>query len=204
MATLTDRTVEYPSYSVSVNSNYTENVLDFFGAIFGGNGEGFLQFLSMAWSVWSVIAFVLSAIFIYGIIYSYIRINEYGEMKTKQFAEEERLWRELNDPDQGNRRWRDVEEHVQSNNPNDWKLAIIEADVMLEQMLEEAGFAGTTIADRLRSASSRSFVTIDDAWQAHRVRNQIAHGGTDFVLTQKMAQTTIVQYRKVFEEFGVV
>lgn len=204
MATLTDRTVEYPSYSLSVNSGYTDNVVAFFNLIFGSNGEGILQFLSTVWSVWSLIAFILSGLFIYGIIYSYIRVSEYGEIKTKQIVEEERLWRELNDPDQGNRRWREVEEHVQSDNPNDWKLAIIEADVMLEQMLEEAGFAGTTIADRMRSASTRSFATLDDAWQAHRVRNQIAHGGTDFVLTQKMAQATIIQYRKVFMEFGVV
>lgn len=188
--------------SVSIEPEVFRSTFDFFRAF--GDFEAFFATLGTIWDVYSVIAFILSGIFIYGIIYSYIRINEYGEVMTKMVLDDEERWRQLHNPDQGNRRWQEVEAHVQSNNPNDWKLAIIEADVMLEKMLEEAGYAGTTIADRLRSASTRSFGTVEDAWAAHRVRNQIAHGGTDFVLTQKMAQATIIQYKKVFQEFGMV
>ena len=156
------------------------------------------------WTLYSVIALIVSGFFIYGIIYSYIKRNEYSRLIEEQLANEEKRWKQLHDPQQGNQRWLDVEQHVYSTNPNDWKLAIIEADVMLEKMLEDAGFGGVTVADRLRSASSRSFASIEDAWQAHRVRNQIAHGGTDFVLTQKMAQATIIQFKRVFQEFGVI
>ncbi len=187
--------------NIQVDPEAVVGISNFFSTISDG---AIWELLKSVWSVWTVISFILSAIFIYGIIYSYIRMNEYAELKTKKIEDEEKLWRQMHDPGQGNRRWLEVEEHVHSNNPNDWKLAIIEADVMLENMLEEAGFAGNTIADRLRSASGRSFAHIDDAWQAHRIRNQIAHGGTDFVLTQKMAQATIIQFKKVFEEFGTV
>ena len=86
----------------------------------------------------------------------------------------------------------------------DWKLAIIEADVLLERMLDKAGYAGNTVGEKLKSASVRSFTTLDDAWRAHRVRNQIAHGGADFVLTQKTAHETIVLYERVFKEFHVI
>ena len=44
--------------------------------------------------------------------------------------------------------------------------------------------------------------TLDDAWQAHKVRNQIAHAGADFVLTQKITRETIMMYKRVFEELG--
>lgn len=194
--------LDMPSFGVE--SEAARGAFDFFSFVTAGSFESVAGLLQTIWTIYSLIAFGLSALFIYGIIYSYIKINEYGEYKEQKILAEEERWRQMHDPSQGNRRWQEVEGHVDSNNPNDWKLAIIEADVMLEKMLEEAGFAGTTIADRLRSASGRSFGTIDDAWQAHRVRNQIAHGGSDFVLTQKMAQTTIIQYRKVFEEFGLV
>lgn len=189
--------------TLQINPEAARNTYDLFSMFFSGGGEVW-AWLGTIWIVYSVIAFLLSALFIYGIIYSYLRVNELSEIVSKQIADEEERWRQRQDPEKGNRRWKEVESHVLSNNPNDWKLAIIEADVMLEKMLEEYGFAGTTIADRLRSASGRSFRTIEDAWQAHRVRNQIAHGGSDFVLTQKMAQATIIQYRKVFEEFGAV
>lgn len=189
--------------SVGVNPETSRGTYDFFSSLadFGG---GFMSVLDTIWTVYTAIAFMLSAVFIYGIIYSYVRSNQYDQWWVEKLAEDEKRWRQLHDPEKGNRRWQEVEDHVRSNNPNDWKLAIIEADVMLENMLEEAGFAGNTIADRLRSASGRSFATIEDAWQAHRMRNQIAHGGSDFVLTQKMAQATITQYRRVFEEFKYI
>ena len=191
--------------TLSINPETTRNIFDFFSSITGGGGgDGLGSLFQTIWTVYSAIAFALSALFIYGIIYSYIKINEYGEYKVNKFKEEEKKWNQLKEPNQGNRRWKEVEEHVHSNNPNDWKLAIIESDVMLDKMLADAGFAGNTVADRIRSASGRSFTTIDDAWQAHRMRNKIAHGGTDFVLTQKMAQATLIQYRKVFEEFGII
>lgn len=189
--------------TVGVDKEAARSAFDLF-SFFASSDGGFWAALHTFWSVYTIFAFIISAILIYGIIYSYIKFNELSEVLADKLKAEEERWKQAHDPDQGNRRWMEVEEHVHSNNPNDWKLAIIEADVMLEKMLEEAGFAGVTIADRLRSASGRSFGTIEDAWQAHRVRNQIAHGGSDFVLTQRMAQATIIQYKKVFQEFGVV
>jgi hypothetical protein len=35
------------------------------------------------------------------------------------------------------------------------------------------------------------------------VRNKIAHAGADFILTQKIARETIMQYERVFKELGV-
>ena len=63
---------------------------------------------------------------------------------------------------------------------------------------------GTTIGEKLKSASPNSFKTLDQAWRAHRVRNEIAHAGSDFVLTKKAAQDTITQYKMVFEEFELL
>ena len=94
--------------------------------------------------------------------------------------------------------------HSGTNNPNDWKLAIIEADIMLGELLDAMGLGGTTIGEKLKSASPNSFKTLDQAWRAHRVRNEIAHAGSDFVLTKKAAQDTITQYKMVFEEFELL
>ncbi len=162
-------------------------------------------FLQM-WTVYSIVAFVLSAVFIIGIIYSYIRITELNEIEEEDLHGKEHLWHQLHNGHghATNNRWQSVQAHLESVNPNDWKLAIIEADVLLEKMLNKAGFVGTTIGEKLKSASSRSFTTLEDAWQAHRVRNQIAHGGADFVLTNKVAKETLLMYERVFNEFGVL
>jgi hypothetical protein len=167
------------------------------------NVDSVTAFLLHAWTIYSVVAFALSALFILGIIYAFIRINEYSEHEHHELHEEEHRWRERHKGHIENERWHNVQTHLESQNPNDWKLAIIEADVLLEHMLEKAGYAGVTVAEKLKSASVRSFHSIEDAWQAHRVRNQIAHGGADFVLTQKVAKETLIQYERVFKEFGV-
>lgn len=189
----------------------------FFERIFGGGGSGasagagaedlalgIINWLSNAWSIFTVFSWFVSALLIFGIIYAYIRHGQLGLVEVEGLLHDERLYQELYEKAEGNRRWLDVEMHIESENPNDWKLAIIEADVMLEEILEKAGYAGTTIGDKLKSASPTSFTTVDQAWRAHRVRNQIAHGGADFVLTKKVAQETIAQYKMVFKEFNAI
>ncbi len=173
----------------------------------GGTGVWYENILALAlqlWTIYSVIAFALSALFIFGIIYAYLRIAEYDAMEGEELHHREHLWHELHHGHVENNRWQSVQTHLASENPNDWKLAIIEADVLLEHMLEKAGFVGNTVGEKLKSASTRSFETLEDAWQAHRVRNQIAHGGADFVLTHKIAKETLIQYERVFREFGVL
>jgi hypothetical protein len=90
-----------------------------------------------------------------------------------------------------------------SDNPNDWKLAIIEADIILDQTLKGRGYAGTSLGERLRSITPSQLSSIDDAWDAHRVRNKIAHEGSDFVITRRIVDETIARYMRVFREFGV-
>lgn len=164
----------------------------------------FLNFLSATWEIFTAVSLGLSAVLVIGIIYAYIKYNQMGDLESINIETQERLWDELYGGNNTNNRWEEVQRHITTDNPNDWKLAIIEADVMLEEMLESAGYAGSTIGDKLKSASPSNFKTLDDAWKAHRVRNNIAHGGADFVLTKKVAQETITQYRRVFQEFGVV
>jgi hypothetical protein len=166
--------------------------------------ESLVTLLSNLWTIYSVIALALSALFIAGIIYSYIRSGQIGEEIGERIAAQERMWREYHNGSIENTRWQSVQAHLSSENPNDWKLAIIEADVLLDRMLDKAGYTGATIGDKLKSATNRSFATLDDAWEAHRVRNQIAHGGSDFVLTHRIAQDTLIKYERVFREFSFI
>jgi len=103
-----------------------------------------------------------------------------------------------------NLRWEHVTELVASENPGDWRVAIVEADIMLDNLLESMGHDGETIGDRLKLVEKSDFTTIDLAWEAHKVRNRIAHHGSDFVLTHREAKRIIDLYRQVFEEFDVV
>lgn len=168
------------------------------------DGSGIYDTLLQIWEVYSVLAFIVSLIFIVGIVYSYIRFNQLAQIEADQLLAAEELWKELYGGAHKNSPWSQIESHIESGSPNDWKLAIIEADIMLDKVLTDAGYAGTSIGDKLKSASPQSFTTVQDAWDAHLIRNKIAHEGSDFVLTQRTAKEAIYKYKRVFQEFKVL
>ncbi len=103
-----------------------------------------------------------------------------------------------------NPRWARVLEHVNSPNASDWRLAILEADIMLGDMLDKLGYPGATIGDKLKSVEERDFASLNDAWEAHKVRNAIAHEGSDLVMNKPEAERVVRLFEKVFKEFKYV
>jgi len=181
-----------------------ESVRDFFS--FGDGGfASFFNSLGIWWEIYSLFALVLSAFFVWGFIYARIRLSQLAEVEAEHYREAEEAWRHAYGGGLSqNSRWSDVQKHVSSENPNDWRLAIIEADIMLEQILDDAGYVGASVGEKLKTANTTSFATVQDAWDAHMVRNKIAHAGSDFVLTKRIMQETIVKYERVFREFGAI
>lgn len=98
-------------------------------------------------------------------------------------------------------RWKSVMEHVDSSNQNDWRQAIMEADIILEDILRKMGYQGMGVGEMLTRAEKADFKTLNEAWEAHKVRNMIAHEGSSFQLSQYEAKRVINMYRLVFEEF---
>jgi hypothetical protein len=172
-----------------------------------GSGSSVSDVVAFFWGVWQVVAiisFILSGLFLFGYIYAKLRIAELDKINHHALHHAEEEYAHASSHISGNKRWLDALAHTESENPNDWRLAIIEADIMLEELLGSLGFAGLTIGDKLKRASPQFFKSIDEAWAAHKVRNEIAHRGTDFVLTKRLTKETIEKYRRVFDEFSII
>ncbi len=103
-----------------------------------------------------------------------------------------------------NNRWEGVSILASSPNESDWRRAIIDADSMLEAMLIEHGYIGDTLGEKLKLANPLQFTTLDLAWEAHRMRNAIAHLGDAFPVSERDVRATIDLYRRVFEEFHYI
>ena len=99
------------------------------------------------------------------------------------------------------KKWASVMAHADSPNASDWRQAIIEADIILGDILTQMGHQGAGVGEQLKTATKGDFGTLDQAWEAHRIRNQIAHEGSDFALNQHEAKRVVNLYRQVFEEF---
>lgn len=176
------------------------------GATEGASPDQLVEFLYSLWQWFSVAAFLASGLLLFGIIYAKLRLHELEEVVEHQLEEAEHHYKEQYGAHvhSHNERWEQAVAHAESESPNDWRLAIIEADIVLEELLTKLGYSGLTIGDKLKQASPQFFTTIEDAWKAHKVRNDIAHRGSDFVLTKRLAKETIEQYRRVFMEHGAI
>lgn len=99
------------------------------------------------------------------------------------------------------KRWQNVLNRIESNNESDWRLAVIECDIVLDEMLTKMGYHGANMGDKLKQVEKSDFNTIDDAWEGHKFRNRIAHDGASFHVTRGEAERVVNLYKKVFEEF---
>ncbi|MGB8815627.1 MAG: hypothetical protein WCC74_00070 [Minisyncoccia bacterium] len=101
-------------------------------------------------------------------------------------------------------KWQQVLKYANSEAENDWVRAIISADVVLGDLLEGLSLPGDTIGEKLKAVEQGNFQTLDNAWEAHKIRNTIAHSGLDFQLNQREVRRVIGLYETVFQEFKII
>lgn len=163
--------------------------------------QAFLDSAATWWYIFSIFSFLISALLLVGVVYAMIRFSELREIENEALREAERAFRQTHAAGGENAKWQSVLANASSDSPTDWRVAIIEADSILEDLLDSLGYIGSSIGDKLKTANPEAFRSIEDAWNAHKVRNAIAHRGSDFVLTKRATSETIAQYQRVFEEF---
>lgn len=161
-----------------------------------------------------ILAF-FSMFFIFVIVYTFVRLleirkkehehlhHEVLEFAHKHKEEEMKKW-ERGGGAFLNKRWDVVLKYLFSDSPGDWKLSIIEADSMLDGLLDQLGFNGDNLGEKLKSANQDTFRSLSSAWEVHLIRNKIAHEGEQFGLSQHEAKRVIALYEQIFREFGYI
>lgn len=161
-----------------------------------------IALLSQFWIIVTIVAFLASAGFLAVLIYSTLRYRQivaldearYATIHDAHHAEEETE----------HNRWKHVLTLIESAHESDWRQAIIEADIILYDALEHDGYIGASVGDKLKGADPRRFASLQEAWDAHKVRNDIAHQGSAFQLTDHIAYRTIQKYETVLRELGEI
>ncbi|HVU75885.1 MAG TPA: hypothetical protein VHD38_03590, partial [Candidatus Paceibacterota bacterium] len=155
------------------------------------------------WIVWIVLAVIVSLLCCALIIYCVMRILQVRTNELERFRAAGHTVAAKDVP-KTQLRWNSIIERAQSDDEKAWRLAILEADIMLNELLDVLGFRGETMADKMKQVTRERFKTIDLAWEAHRVRNQIAHQGSIMNLTSYEARRVITMYAQVFREFQFI
>jgi len=166
-----------------------------------GRFGSFLAFLGQLWLIVTIVAILVSLAAIGVFIYSTIRLYQVRAMEVARYStiDPALLHKEVE-----HSRWAYIKKLIESTNETDWRQAIIEADIMLDEMLTRIGLTGISIGEKLKSANPAHFGTLQNAWEAHKVRNEIAHQGSSYKLSNQLAYRTITNYEAAFREFGEI
>lgn len=95
--------------------------------------------------------------------------------------------------------WRQVEQLMAD---GQWRDAIMKADIVLGEALAMAGFRGQNVGERLKGAIVLGRPVLDRAWQAHKVRNRLAHE-LDYQPSPAETKMAIDNFRSVISQLGV-
>lgn len=163
--------------------------------------EGFTAWLLQFWNTFAAVSFVFCLIALGFLAYATLRMYQIKQAEHHHYG--------LLDPVEAEHkkdhsRWAHIQTLIESAHERDWREAINEADIMLEDMLRERGYEGQTIAERLKRVDPKAYTSLEDAWEAHKMRNKVIHEGIAFPLTDQMAYRTIKRYGNVFREFGEI
>lgn len=161
-----------------------------------------------------ILAIILSALFIVGI---FVFNRKTAAIRAEEEArfQEQRMSVQQDESPSGlpgadeelyvkNKRWEEIEQYIETENPSDWRHAIMEADILLDEMLSNMGYHGEGVGEKLKQAQGTRFHTLDKAWEAHKVRNALAHEGSKYTISQREAKRVVDLFRQVFEEFNVI
>jgi hypothetical protein len=157
-----------------------------------------IYFANITWL--EIVSVLLSALLFALIIYIGVKTNYFGA-RVDRFRDvilKSDMSHEL-----AQKTWMRIETHFYKGSENDMKVAILEADKILNEALRDAGMPGIQLGDRLKRARTSQIPNLDDLWQAHRLRNQIAHEA-DFKLKRDLAERALGIYETTLRNLGVL
>ena len=103
----------------------------------------------------------------------------------------------------GQSKWDEILSHMESSKEADWKLAIIEADKLVDNLLQSMGYPGDTMGDRLTNMQDGRIRNLEGIWEAHKIRNKLVHD-LNYFLRYAEAKRAIQIYREVLKEFNAI
>ncbi len=101
------------------------------------------------------------------------------------------------------KRWGIILERANTPTPDNLRLAVMEGDALVDTFLKRNGYAGDTMADRLSTISSVEIKSLNSLWDAHRLRNILAHTPGAKV-SETEARVALGAFERFLKELGAI
>lgn len=101
------------------------------------------------------------------------------------------------------KKWQEILSKIETPEEANHKLAIIEADALLDDTLKKLGFSGETMTEKIEKITAVQLKSVSDLREAHKTRNHILHD-PDFRLAPQGGKDVIGLYENVLKELEVL
>lgn len=155
--------------------------------------------------LFNTIGAVISVFLIIGIIVSKNGSSKISKEKDLKRAEHFSLHKDSSveqAPQQ--KRWEHIAGLFHSQNASDWRVAVIDADSLLEACITDLGYQGQSFGEKLKSMNSGQVPALDAMWDVHRLRNTLAHNGSAYNLTHREAFRAYKIYENILRDFRYI
>ena len=98
--------------------------------------------------------------------------------------------------------WLEIENGLLPDQQQSYQITVLNADKLLAKALEELGVKGNTMGERMKSFG-KGFSKQDQVWQAHKIRNKIAHE-SDVQLTLKQVRAVLKCFKQALKDVGAI
>ena len=96
-----------------------------------------------------------------------------------------------------------IMKRLESNNEGEYKLALIEADTIIDTTLKKAYIAGDTLDDKLAKVTPTVIPNIAELKKAHEVRNKIVYD-PDYKLSGTEARKILSEYEAALRALDLI
>ena len=143
---------------------------------------------------------LISLYFFAGIIYFLSKTHYlqwlYGESVTSLLTQKPYGIKKIN------KRWKQIVERLKSGSEEEYKLSIIEADALLDEILKKIGYKGKTIEERFDKMTTEVLSNLEELKKAHQIESDIVRD-PNYMLGREEAKKILLIYKKAFEELEV-
>ena len=149
-------------------------------------------------SIWQAfrLIFIFISILLGGMIIFLISVNGYIQARFKENFDEfvkAKPFRNVKVKIE----WSDVMKNIKEGKESDRKLSIIEVDDAINDALEQLGYQGNDLREKLDKLSENIIPNIEDLKKAHKTRRDIVYDPSRG-LSQEEAQGLVSIYEKTF------
>lgn len=100
-------------------------------------------------------------------------------------------------------KWKQIRNKYDDGSLDSAKVAVIQADALIDTILKGAGLEGQHMADRLMNIEKDELKSLDDIWTSHKIRNNVVHT-EGFELSREMSDKAMRGYERFLKELNII